>query len=360
MRSSTSAWSLRQARQATAFWNGWVTSFMPTCQSSRASNVADVFNSIVNMLNTGLTIIVILISPALARTFGKKLVAAAGFAGATVGTLVFYLLSPTNVWGMLGVTAFVSIAYAPTIALTWAIFADVADYSEWKVGRRFTGMVFATIGFALKSGLALGSAAFLWIMAGMFHYDTHGSAAFTLGDVNTIASISDVSGLAAKLNSPTNVVSTYVKEHLSPDTVSAMAAGNAAGSSTLEADLVRDLNKITADPALYDANRFAGITLRTDTEDMLNKKNRTDYDTQVLNRFLLEEAYPSEICRTHNQTPDAKHGFQVSSGLLTGILFAICTVLLMCYPLNKHVTIQMADELAERRKKFAAGAGGTS
>ena len=43
-------------------------------------------------------------------------------------------------------------AYAPTIPLIWAIFADVADYSEWKTGRRFTGMVFATIGFALKSG----------------------------------------------------------------------------------------------------------------------------------------------------------------------------------------------------------------
>ena len=58
-----------------------------------------------------------------------------------------------------------SIVYAPTIPLIWAIFADVADYSEWTVGRRFTGIVFATIGFALKSGLALGSASFLWIMA---------------------------------------------------------------------------------------------------------------------------------------------------------------------------------------------------
>ena len=75
-------------------------------------------------------------------------------------------MSPTNIWGMLGITAFVSIVYAPTIPLTWAIFADVADYSEWKTGRRFTGMVFATIGFAFKSGLALGSASFLLIMVG--------------------------------------------------------------------------------------------------------------------------------------------------------------------------------------------------
>ena len=60
--------------------------------------------------------------------------------------------------------------YAPTIPLIWAIYADVADYSEWKTGRRFTGIVFATIGFALKSGLALGSFSFLWIMQLGFGY----------------------------------------------------------------------------------------------------------------------------------------------------------------------------------------------
>jgi GPH family glycoside/pentoside/hexuronide:cation symporter len=53
------------------------------------------------------------------------------------------------------------------------MYADAADYSEWQTGRRFTGMVFATIGFSLKSGLALGSAAFLWAMSGFWGYDTH-------------------------------------------------------------------------------------------------------------------------------------------------------------------------------------------
>jgi Na+/melibiose symporter-like transporter len=191
-----------------------------------SSNVADVFNSIINMLGTGLTIVVILLSPPLARKFGKKAVSAGGFALATIGTVAFYLLSPTNVWGMLGITAFVSIAYAPTIPLTWAIFADVADYSEWKVGRRFTGMVFATIGFALKSGLALGSASFLWIMQAFFQYET-------------------------KLPS----------------------------------------------------------------------------------------------------APNAVAGYRFTSGVAVSVLFAICTFLLMSYPLGKRTTIQMADELAERRKK---------
>ena len=107
-----------------------------------------------------------MLSPPLARQFGKKAVAVAGFGLAALGTLAFYLLRPRHVGhgGADGVHR--PIVYAPTIPLIWAIFADVADYSEWKTGRRFTGMVFATIGFALKSGLALGSASFLWIMAG--------------------------------------------------------------------------------------------------------------------------------------------------------------------------------------------------
>jgi Na+/melibiose symporter-like transporter len=209
------------------FWNLLETLGGIVHGDQTAGNVADVFNSIINMLGTGITIVVILISPPLARRFGKKAVAVAGFAFSTLSALAFYLLSPTNTTGMVALTIFGSIVYAPTIPLTWAIFADVADYSEWKVGRRFTGIVFATIGFALKSGLAIGQASFLWIMAGFFNYNT-------------------------KL----------------PD------------------------------------------------------------------------------------APEAIAGYRTCSCLVVGTLFAICTILLAVYQLNKRTTIQMADELAERRKKF--------
>jgi Na+/melibiose symporter-like transporter len=193
------------------------------------SNVADVFNSIINMVGTATTILVIILSPPLSRRFGKKAVAVVGFGLASLGTFAFYLLAPANVIGMLALTILVAICYAPTIPLVWAIFADVADYSEWTVGRRFTGMVFATIGFALKSGLALGSASFLWIMEGGF-----------------------------------------------------------------------------------------------------------DYDTKL----------PS--------APGAIAGYRFTSGIVVGLLFALCTALLAVYKLNKGMTIQMADELAERRKQSAA------
>jgi GPH family glycoside/pentoside/hexuronide:cation symporter len=169
-------------------WLGYV--IHGTRDNLIASNVADVFNSIVNMVGTLTTIIVILISASLARRFGKKAVAVVGFALSTLNAFAFYLLKPTDVTGMVLLTILGSIVYAPTIPLVWAIFADVADYSELKTGRRFTGMVFATIGFALKSGLALGSALFLWIMAGFFNYDTQVPAA-----INAVAGYRATAGI---------------------------------------------------------------------------------------------------------------------------------------------------------------------
>jgi Na+/melibiose symporter-like transporter len=136
------------------------------------SNVADVFNSIANMTGTVTTILVIMASASFARRFGKKAVAVVGFGLSALVAFGFYLLQPANVTGMLAMTVLGAVVYAPTIPLIWAMFADVADYSELTTGRRFTGTVFATIGFCLKAGLALGSASFLWIMEWGFEYDT--------------------------------------------------------------------------------------------------------------------------------------------------------------------------------------------
>ena len=46
-------------------------------------------------------------------------------------------------------------------------------------------------------------------------------------------------------------------------------------------------------------------------------------------------------------------GYRACSGIVVGILFAACTVLLAVYQLDKQATIRMADELAERRKKIS-------
>jgi len=193
------------------------------------SNVADVFNSLMNMLSTGLMIPAILGSAALARRFGKKAVSVVGYALSGLIYFAFYLLGPTNTTGIAILTVAWPAVYGPTIPLCWALFADVADFSELTTGRRFTGMVFTTIGFTLKAGLALGSASFLWIMSSAFGYDTR-----------------------------------------APNAVNALA------------------------------------------------------------------------------------GYRTCLSIGVGLMFAVCTALLLAYPLNKRSTIEMANELAARREKARA------
>jgi GPH family glycoside/pentoside/hexuronide:cation symporter len=45
---------------------------------------------------------------------------------------------------------------APQAPLLWAMYADTADYSEWKNERRATGLVFSAATFAQKIGIAAG------------------------------------------------------------------------------------------------------------------------------------------------------------------------------------------------------------
>lgn len=49
--------------------------------------------------------------------------------------------------------------------LLWAKMADTVDYGQWKTGIRMTGMVYSSIVFFIKLGLALGGAIGSWLLA---------------------------------------------------------------------------------------------------------------------------------------------------------------------------------------------------
>jgi Na+/melibiose symporter-like transporter len=130
------------------------------------SNVAAVGFSLFNMFSQLVTVVGVLTSTFLAIRFGKRAIALVGFVVTTVFMAAFYWM-PTDRIGAIFTMEFLrAISYAPTIPLLWAMFADVVDFSEWKTGRRITGVIYATIIFALKIGLSLGGAIAGWLLAG--------------------------------------------------------------------------------------------------------------------------------------------------------------------------------------------------
>jgi GPH family glycoside/pentoside/hexuronide:cation symporter len=68
-----------------------------------------------------------------------------------------FFFVPRNAFGpQLALNALAQFCAGPTSALTWALYGDVADYGEWKFGRRSTGLVYSASLFAIKTGLVVG------------------------------------------------------------------------------------------------------------------------------------------------------------------------------------------------------------
>jgi GPH family glycoside/pentoside/hexuronide:cation symporter len=90
-----------------------------------------------------------------ARAADKRTLAVVLTLLTAVSFLSFYVLPPDNFGLLLIVNAIGTLCMGPTSALVWAMYADVADYGEWKFGRRSTGLVYSASLFALKTGTML-------------------------------------------------------------------------------------------------------------------------------------------------------------------------------------------------------------
>jgi GPH family glycoside/pentoside/hexuronide:cation symporter len=92
----------------------------------------------------------------IARRIDKKYYAAVLSVVTGFCFIAFYFLPKDSFGLMLAVNAMAQFCAGPTSALTWALYGDVADYGEWKFGRRSTGLVYSTSLFAIKTGMVVG------------------------------------------------------------------------------------------------------------------------------------------------------------------------------------------------------------
>ena len=79
---------------------------------------------------------------------------------------VLRMISPHATIVIIAVEVFRQFSYGLSGGIIWAMMGDVADYGEWKTGRRASGTVTAAVVFGLWAGLALGGAVAGWILSG--------------------------------------------------------------------------------------------------------------------------------------------------------------------------------------------------
>ena len=113
---------------------------------------------------TVMTILGAILTLKFSRLFDKPKSYAGSLGITAILSALYYFLGPTDIVLMFGLNLIISFAIGIVSVLQWAIYTDTTYYSEWKTGRRASGLLMSASLFALKLGIALGSACLAYIL----------------------------------------------------------------------------------------------------------------------------------------------------------------------------------------------------
>ena len=122
-----------------------------------------------NVIGTIALIVALPLSKPLAKAFGNRNVFIASSLVSGLFFIGLYLPGEKDIVTIYALNILAKMAYAPAVPLLWTMIADASDYSEWKSGRRATGLYFSAATFAQKAGWGIGAAIAGWLLT-VFNY----------------------------------------------------------------------------------------------------------------------------------------------------------------------------------------------
>jgi sugar (glycoside-pentoside-hexuronide) transporter len=102
-------------------------------------------------------------STAISRRVGKRQLFIASMFLTGVFAAALLMISPHATVLIVATEVLRQFSYGMSGPIIWSMMGDVADYGEWKTGRRASGTVTSAVVFALWAGLAIGGAVAAWL-----------------------------------------------------------------------------------------------------------------------------------------------------------------------------------------------------
>jgi GPH family glycoside/pentoside/hexuronide:cation symporter len=146
-------------------------------------NVTLAMSTIYLLLGQAANIIGVLLAKPVSDKIGKKNTFVLAMVFASVFSIMFYFIEKSNIGLILIFQALISLSAGIIFPLVWSMYADAADYSEWKNSRRATGLVFSAASMSQKFGASIGIALAGWLLA---FYGYHANVAQTVDTQNGI------------------------------------------------------------------------------------------------------------------------------------------------------------------------------
>jgi len=132
--------------------------------SIKAVNLTITLSSLYFVIGQAANIIGVVLAKPVSDRIGKKYTFLYAMLFATVLSILFYWLDKNNITLVFIFQLLISISAGIIFPLVWSMYADTADYSEWKTGRRATGLVFSASSMSQKFGWTIGGAMAGWLL----------------------------------------------------------------------------------------------------------------------------------------------------------------------------------------------------
>jgi len=125
----------------------------------------ETITSVYNTVGQISAFIGVLLVSGFAKMIGKKKAFLIFFVVAIFSTGIIYFLNAEHLIWIFVFQIIGSLTGGPLSVLLWAMYADTADFAEWKHGRRATGLVFSASTMSQKFGWAFGAFVALNLMS---------------------------------------------------------------------------------------------------------------------------------------------------------------------------------------------------
>lgn len=113
----------------------------------------------------GTNILGVVLAKPISAKVGKKNTFMISVVASAVLSFLIYFLQPQQIGLIFFSNILIGISAGIVLPLAWSMYADIADYSEWKNKRRATGLIFSSSTMAQKFGWTLGGALNGWLLS---------------------------------------------------------------------------------------------------------------------------------------------------------------------------------------------------
>ena len=129
------------------------------------SSATFTYSTLYFFLGQATNMIGVMMAKPVSATIGKKRTFIYAMFLAALLSSLFYFCNRENYLFIYLLQALISFCAGIIFPLMWSMYADAADYSQYKTGRRATGLIFSASSMSQKLGWTLGGAVTMWLLA---------------------------------------------------------------------------------------------------------------------------------------------------------------------------------------------------